>query len=89
MIDTRGIESRDIKEQQGKQKQDYRGNRDVLNLEIIHISHAVGSASRDAQRASITPKTKHSALRPRLDRDYMLLRRCVPGTYIVRLGCSN
>jgi len=89
MTDTRKIKHRDSKEQQEKQKQDYHGNRDVLSREITHIGQAVMSVSRDAQHASITPRTKHSALEPRLDRDYMLPRRYVLGTYIVRPGRSN
>ena len=91
MIDTRWIESGDSEEQQGKQKQDYRGNRNVLKREIIYIRLAVMSASRDTQRTFITPKTKHSAPRPRLGRDYILLRRCILGTHVVRLGriCSK
>ncbi len=37
MIDTRGIESRDSKEQQGKQKQDYRGN-EMFSIERSYTS---------------------------------------------------
>jgi len=36
MTNTREIKHRDSKKQQEKQKQDYRGNRDVLSREITH-----------------------------------------------------